>query len=195
MTKELMISFVGHILIIGSFVVFSTAFVKETMRPIFHEIYWIQIEPLVENNSQEASGITTASVLKIAKRTEKKEKTTVKSQQNINSLAKIPGSIGIKLSDKIGKESYYLELMLKKIANNWENPLRNLGVSLQATVCFVIKKTGEISCVKLEKSSGNSIFDYSVERAVINTKILPPLDGEFSHLESLIVHLEFEQKQ
>ncbi|MEO0083933.1 MAG: TonB family protein, partial [candidate division WOR-3 bacterium] len=81
---------------------------------------------------------------------------------------------------------------LSKIANNWINPFAGSQIKITTTIGFVIAKDGELKNIRIEKSSGNEIFDRAAERAVIITKSVPQLSGEFAKQESLIIHLEFE---
>ncbi|MCS7258476.1 MAG: TonB C-terminal domain-containing protein [candidate division WOR-3 bacterium] len=195
MVKELLISFLGHMFIVGSIILYSVFYVNKKIRPEFHEIYWVQLEPsTVEKNVAEALSVVETPTQTIVTTTVTKKNEASRVIKTLNKFANTSNVGGVKLLNKPGKESYYLELVLRKIANNWNVPIKNIGVPLRTIIFFVIKKDGTISSIRVEESSGNSIFDYSASRAVSNTKILPPLGGEFAHLESLIIHLEFEQK-
>jgi TonB family protein len=92
-----------------------------------------------------------------------------------------------------GQSSYYLDIILSKIGENWRNPYEG-PLRLTAQVYFRIGRNGEIAEVKLERGSGQSAFDQAVVRAVYATKRLPPLPQEFRG-EYLGVHFEFEYAQ
>ncbi len=86
--------------------------------------------------------------------------------------------------------SYYLNILLRKINQNWQNPFRGQDVILKSIIYFEVDKDGRVGNVRLEETSGNSIYNESAMRAVTLTKKLPPLPEEFSD-DYLKVHLEF----
>ncbi len=86
--------------------------------------------------------------------------------------------------------SYYLNILLNKIAQNWNNPYRGKDVILKSIVYFEVDKNGVISNIRIEDDSGDEIYNESTIRAVALAKKLPPLPEEFSD-DYLKVHLEF----
>ncbi len=86
--------------------------------------------------------------------------------------------------------SYYLSILLNKIAQNWKNPYQDEDVILKSIVYFEVDKNGVISNIRLEEDSGDEIYNESTIRAIALTKKLPPLPEEFSN-DYLKVHLEF----
>ncbi len=88
--------------------------------------------------------------------------------------------------------NYYLQEMLERIGENWENLYHIGSQQLKATVVFVIERDGRLVEIKLEKGSGNEMFDESCVRAVAVTKKLPPLPNEFT-APRIKIHLEFER--
>ena len=86
--------------------------------------------------------------------------------------------------------SYYLNILLNKIAQNWNNPYRNKDVILKSIVYFEVKEDGLITNIRIEDDSGDEVYNESTLRAVALTKKLPPLPQEFSD-DYLKVHLEF----
>jgi TonB family protein len=92
------------------------------------------------------------------------------------------------------KYSYYLDIILSRISENWRNPYEGEGGKISAVVYFIIKRNGEIDKIRLEKSSRNYYFDQSALRAVHATKKLPPLPEEFNR-GWLGVYFEFEYIQ
>jgi TonB family protein len=86
--------------------------------------------------------------------------------------------------------SYYLNILLSKIGQNWNNPYRNKDVILKSIVYFEVDEKGLISNIRIEIDSGDEIYNESTIRAVAITKKLPPLPEEFSD-DYLKVHLEF----
>ena len=86
--------------------------------------------------------------------------------------------------------SYYLNILLSKIGQNWNNPYRNKDVILKSIVYFEVDERGVISNIRIEIDSGDEVYNESTIRAVAITKRLPPLPQEFSD-DYLKVHLEF----
>lgn len=86
--------------------------------------------------------------------------------------------------------SYYLNILLNKIGQNWNNPYREKDVILKSVIYFEVDKNGVISNIRVEEDSGDEIYNETTVRAVALTKKLPPLPQEFSD-DYLKVHLEF----
>lgn len=86
--------------------------------------------------------------------------------------------------------SYYLNILLTKINQNWQNPFKGQDIVMKSIIYFEVDKDGRINNVRVEENSGNAIYNESTVRAVTLTKKLPPLPQEFSD-DYLIVHLEF----
>jgi TonB family protein len=86
--------------------------------------------------------------------------------------------------------SYYLNILLNKIGQNWNNPYRDKDVILKSIVYFEVDKDGVISNIRIENDSGDEVYNESTIRAVALAKKLPPLPKEFSD-DYLKVHLEF----
>jgi colicin import membrane protein len=66
----------------------------------------------------------------------------------------------------------YRDLIKKTVKRNWS--WFDTSTSLRANVTFYISPEGEISEVSIAKSSGNSLFDDSLERALLKSSPLPP---------------------
>ena len=86
--------------------------------------------------------------------------------------------------------SYYLNILLSKINQNWQNPFKGQDIILKSIIYFEVDKNGRIDNVRLEETSGNTVYNESTIRAITITKKLPPLPEEFSD-DYLKVHLEF----
>jgi len=86
--------------------------------------------------------------------------------------------------------SYYLNILLAKIGQNWHNPFEGKDVVLKSIVYFEVDKHGKIANIRIEEDSGDEIYNESTINAVASTKRLPPLPQEFSD-DYLKVHLEF----
>ncbi|MEO0091188.1 MAG: energy transducer TonB [candidate division WOR-3 bacterium] len=190
MKKELLFSFVGHLIIFG--ILIGATKSRSPKLNVYPEVFQVSVVNL-ESGTQKAEAPSQIAIVekKPAKTKpvgakEKPRPAKKTSQDNSN--------IGLKISSKGGKYSYYIDAVLTKIGSNWINPFANSGIPFSCVIYFVIQKDGRITNVKIEKSSGNELYDRSCERAVIVTQNLPPLMAEFANQESLRLHLEFEFK-
>jgi TonB family protein len=66
----------------------------------------------------------------------------------------------------------YRDLIKRTVKKNWN--WFDTSTSLRATITFAISPSGEISDVSIVNTSGNSLFDSSVTRAVLKSSPLPP---------------------
>jgi len=82
----------------------------------------------------------------------------------------------------------YIVDMRNRIINNWNQNQQASGV---VVIKYTILRSGEITNIELEQSSGNGILDLASQRALINTKMLAPLPAAFPERQ-LPVHLTFE---
>jgi TonB family protein len=85
----------------------------------------------------------------------------------------------------------YLSTMLGRIERNWQG---RQGVQADVMVKFTILRSGSITDIELERSSGYTLLDLSAQRALAYTKQLPPLPDAFTN-DHLTVHLLFEYKR
>jgi TonB family protein len=99
------------------------------------------------------------------------------------------GGSGIKIDAPEFPFPHYLALIQYRIEFHWQPPFSGQE-PLLATVYFKITREGELEEVKLEKSSGNPIFDQAALRAVYSANPLPPLPSG-SGLQTLGVHFDF----
>lgn len=191
MKKELLFSFIGHILL---FIILLSVTKPSAKEKLYPDVFQISVVNLESGFKQEEASAPVSVISQKPTPVKKPETKPKEKPTQAKNPAKTNTDIGLKISNKGGKYSYYIDAILSKIGNNWSNPFRGSGVKFSVTIYFVIKKDGEITSVKIEKSSGNDLYDRSAERAVIVTQTLPPLAGEFANQESLRLHLEFEYK-
>jgi TonB family protein len=85
--------------------------------------------------------------------------------------------------------AYYVEQLQALIGANWLRPTAPDGTA--CTVTFRIQRSGQITEVKLETSSGIPFFDRAATRALYSANPLPPLPLEFRG-EQVGVHLTFK---
>jgi TonB family protein len=99
----------------------------------------------------------------------------------------------VRLDSENFRFSYYLSALRNKIAAHWAPAALEAGtVSRTAVIRFQIEKSGRLSEVKVETSSGNVFFDQAALRAVLAASPLAPLPREFGE-STLGVHFEFVQ--
>ena len=194
-TPELLLSFAGHALVVGVAALLGMSHaVKDTRRPIVFNVAVVSAgTPLPE--AAESRG-TTLVEAKPKSQAKAKAKAEVKAapkkgdgmvrRQGLGLGARIEGA------EALGY-SYYLNVILTRISDNWINPYSGSAKTLNATVVFVIERDGTVREVKIEKKSGDAAYDASCERSLLVTDRLPPLPPEFTG-PRLKLHLEFEQK-
>lgn len=75
----------------------------------------------------------------------------------------------------------YLALVQSKISRQWVAPEVDLtGRSLQVVIKFRLERSGVVSHVAVEKSSGNEYYDLAGTRAVLSANPLPPFPQDMS---------------
>jgi len=90
------------------------------------------------------------------------------------------GSIELKGQQNIkgeGVSSSYLTIISSLIRNHWNIP-ETLPKNLEAVISVRILINGQIIIEGFEKSSGNTLFDSSIIKALKNSSPLPPPKGE-----------------
>ncbi len=84
--------------------------------------------------------------------------------------------------------SYYVQQLVSLIGANWFRPDAPDGSV--CTVSFRIQRSGQVTDVSVESSSGVSYYDRAAVRAVYAANPLPPLPNDYLN-EQLGVHLRF----
>lgn len=82
----------------------------------------------------------------------------------------------------------YLVTMLQIIQQNWRARQEVPGETI---VTFRIQRDGRVTDIELEKSSGYPALDLTAQRALFDTRKVPPLPSAFSE-DHLTVHLRFD---
>lgn len=90
--------------------------------------------------------------------------------------------------------TYYLRQIQQKISEKWVPPARASEPGRRVVVLFEIGRDGQVRSSKVERSSGNVLYDQSALRAVVEATPFPPLPKEFP-AQSLRVHFGFEFQQ
>ena len=84
----------------------------------------------------------------------------------------------------------YLDRMVNKIAQSWkQTPNRQ---PLAATVYFRVERSGRVSGIEVEQSSGSFLFDQAAIRAVDDASPLPPLPDGYTG-DYLGVYFDFNE--
>ena len=85
----------------------------------------------------------------------------------------------------------YIALVQRKVSEHWTAP--QVGVSseqFQVIVKFRLDKTGQVSGVVVERTSGNEYYDLAARRAVLSANPLPSFPSEMTQL-FLDAHFSF----
>ena len=92
--------------------------------------------------------------------------------------------------------NYYIQNMVAQIARRWRPPgsIRYDRNVQPVIVYFKIQKDGRLTSISVETSSGRKDLDLSAERAVMETKSIPPLPPNLMQEDTLGVHFKFIPK-
>ncbi len=85
--------------------------------------------------------------------------------------------------------AYYVDQLLSLIGANWFKPESAEGAS--CVVSFRILRSGQVTDVKVDTTSGVSYYDRAAARAVYAANPVPPLPPDYRN-DSLGVHLKFQ---
>lgn len=93
------------------------------------------------------------------------------------------------------KYPYYVKNVVNKINGAWIVPPATVEEEGSATVVlFYLHRSGKISRVEIEKSSGNPFFDQAALRAVYASDPLPPFPDDLTE-DSLNIYFRFPMKK
>lgn len=101
------------------------------------------------------------------------------------------GTGGVKLDTANFCCPEYIIDMLDRIRRNWVQNQQATGVVLMK---YTILRSGQITAIEVETSSGNPILDLASQRALVNTRSLAPLPSAFPEPQ-LPVHLTFNYER
>ncbi len=87
--------------------------------------------------------------------------------------------------------AWYISLLKSKIEENWK--FKNIIGELSTLISFRIYRSGRITNLKIEKSSGYVPFDRSAILAIKSTKDIPPFPEEIKQ-SYLDVMIEFKKE-
>ncbi|MBS1270602.1 MAG: hypothetical protein MAG794_01560 [Gammaproteobacteria bacterium] len=88
----------------------------------------------------------------------------------------------------------YIPIIKQKVSRNWNQPV-GLRTNIEAHINVRLSQAGEVLSARIAKSSGNSVFDRSVENAVLKASPLPiPQErGVNEEFRSLILKFKPEE--
>jgi TonB family protein len=93
---------------------------------------------------------------------------------------------------KLGVDNFccpeYVADMRNRIIKNWNQSQKAAGVVI---MMYTIQRSGLITDIAVEVSSGNPVLDLAAQRALLNTRTFAPLPSGFAG-QQLPVHLTFE---
>jgi TonB family protein len=198
MRNALLLSFSLHIVVLGVVPLFALFQQKTSAYPI--SAYQVSImsmpQQTVSTVFTEKTENPAEDVIKTGKKDSKKSEKSEKSEKSKGSKSGsgYKGKLGSISATGDFQYSYYFEIIMTKIGENWRNPYEGESGKISAVVFFVIKRNGEIDRIKLATSSNNYYFDQAALGALYATRKLPPLPEEFKKAE-LGVNFEFEYVQ
>jgi TonB family protein len=85
----------------------------------------------------------------------------------------------------------YISLMVDRIRSGWDSKAAATAIVI---VRYTILRDGTIRDTVVERSSGDPALDLRAQRAVVNTRQLPPLPAGYNN-PSLTMHLTFEYRR
>ena len=199
MFRDIIVSFISHIIVIGSLFYASTFGEK----PEFQQFNYYRVKTVTPQSISELlKKIGDVSkpkpkIPQIQSKTKtlpqkhRKESQTVKrSKTNTivnNNKSKTAGFKGIRTDIEFDFPEYLLELH-NRIEQNWRSPTSR--ETLSTVVFFRIGRNGKILRVFVEKPTKNINFDATALKAVIACDPFSPLPDEFKN-DNLGVHFEF----
>lgn len=92
--------------------------------------------------------------------------------------------------------TYYLQNIINRVSGNWFTSLVDPGItgSFQVTVYFRIHRSGQVSDLKVEETSGIRSLDMSALRAIQSSAPFPPLPRAYED-DYLGIYLIFEHSK
>lgn len=187
MAKEFFFSLFCHLGFFFLFAILGLNAQKKLPKP-YPLVYRVS---LVSGFESEEPRPQIAVVNKPVPKPEPIKKTTEKPNNQTKTSGMVKSKAGLGARAEGFEYSYYLNIILTRIGENWINPYATSNYQLKCTIFFTIERDGSITGARIEQSSKNSVYDQSALRAVLATRNLPPLPQDFQS-NQLKLHLEFE---
>jgi len=200
MFRDLIISSVGHTVVLGSLLYASTFGEKQTIQRF--DIYRVKtvtpqsISELLKNTGDIGKPKPEIPQIQIKTQPLPKEhrkesqivkRSSVSDNNTTISKSKKSGLSGIKTDTEFDFPEYLLELRAR-IEQNWRSP--TVKETLVTRIFFRIRKDGKILRAFVEKPTGNISFDASALQAVLACDPFSALPDEFNN-DNLGVHFDF----
>ena len=192
MAKEFFFSLFGHVTFFIILAILTLPNKKNSPKP-YHLVYKVSLVSQVTTPEEPKTKPGVAVVSPVAKKAEPVKKQVEKPKTQPKSTGMVKTKAGLGARAEGFEYSYYLNVVLARIGENWINPYQTSNLQLKCTIVFMIKRDGTIAEAKIESGSKNQIYDQSCLRAVLATSHLPPLPSDFTS-NQLKLHLEFEYK-
>jgi TonB family protein len=207
MKLNLLLSFSLHAILFASLLITRPGIRKWEGYPTVIPVELVRIEPVsykapevekiearrqkIKTEPKKLEGITIEKRKPEKKEPEEQPQQTEVKKEKKEAKSAVGGE-SVRLDVKEFPFSYYLALLQSKIQNYWEPPVSRTSFSKKTTIYFKIQRSGRITDLKIEKTSGDYLYDQAALRAVSLANPLPPLPYDFPERE-LGVHFEFEQ--
>ena len=191
MRKAFLISLSGHILLLFMLWVSCGTKVRYIEIPPIYQVELVAMPQLQEPPPEEP--VPEVDMETIPPPPDEKKKIKPKRKQ-AKPKPKVQQATATVRSDELFEFPWYLRLMTDKISRNWRNPYRGEEESVLCTIYFRTLRDGTVSGLRLEKSSGISVFDRAALRAVMSSSPLPQLPPDYAE-SHLTVHLDFEYRK
>jgi len=88
-------------------------------------------------------------------------------------------------------QTSYLAMVKRRISNNWYAP--STVRAMEVVIEFKLAKSGDVSDVSIEESSGNEYFDMAAKRAVLSASPLPAFYQNIE-VDHLTAHMRFSNE-
>ncbi|MBM3773704.1 MAG: TonB C-terminal domain-containing protein, partial [Acidobacteria bacterium] len=99
------------------------------------------------------------------------------------------GGIGVGGGTPLGaRYGYYVDLLRQRVGQKWRTGDVDARIQVlpPAVITFTILRDGSVRQVRLVQSSGNSILDFSAQRAIADASPFPPLPAGYERDEARI---------
>lgn len=162
------------------------------VKKIINITFPIEIIPytIIEEKEKLPQDKETIAVKKVVPKKEK-EKEVKKIEKPIEPPKTLPSAgftSGLSLETAKFPYTYYLRQIRDKVSSNWF--WGSQGGTLRAVAYFRIKRSGEVTNLKIKESSGDKVFDQISIRAINLSVPFPPLPESFPE-EELGIYFEF----
>jgi len=164
----------------------------------------IHSEPAKQSRAASVGTGSSSSTSSPSKQTGKKQKekvstpsrpSTKTAKRDSRKASSVPSINEAKHTESPSKDqptdaSSYLAMVQRRIINGWHPP--SIAEPLEVVIRFTLIKSGRVTDIAIEKSSGNEYFDVAAELAVLSASPLPvlPADSE----DEMMTRLRFSNK-